>query len=64
MDNFQQIISFFGAGMIIAVSAAAVLDLLRRRGRSMFTSINVFADTVITVLFLSFFIYAIYKAIF
>ena len=60
MDNFQQIISFFGAGMIIA----AVLDLVKRRGRSMFTSINVFADTVITVLFLSFFIYAIYTAIF
>ena len=52
MYDFEQLITYFGAGMIIAVAGASLLDLIRRRGRSIFTSLNVFVDTVVTMLVL------------
>ena len=64
MYNFEQLITYFGAGMIIAVASASLLDLIRRRGRSIFTSLNVFVDTIVTILFISFFMFAVYTAIF
>ena len=64
MYNFEQLITYFGAGMIIAVAGASPLDLIRRRGRSIFTSLNVFVDTIVTILFISFFMFAVYTAIF
>ena len=64
MYDFELLITYFGAGMIIAVAGASLLDLIRRRGRSIFNSFNVFVDTIVTILFISFFIFAVYTAIF
>ena len=64
MYDFEQLITYFGVGMIIAVAGASLLDLIRRRGRSIFTSLNVFVDTIVTIIFISFFIFAVYTAIF
>ena len=64
MYDFEQLITYFGAGMIIAVAGASLLDLIRRRGRSIFTSLNVFVDTIVIILFISFFMFAVYTAIF
>ena len=64
MYDFEQLITYFGAGMIIAVAGTSLLDLIRRRGRSIFTSLNVFVDTIVTILFISFFMFAVYTAIF
>ena len=64
MYDFEQLITYFGAGMIIAVAGASLLDLIRRRGRSIFTSINVFVDTIVTIIFISFFMFSVYTAIF
>ena len=64
MYDFEQLITYFGAGMIIAVAGTSLLDLIRRRGRSIFTSLNVFVDNIVTILFISFFMFAVYTAIF
>ena len=64
MYDFEQLIAYFGAGMIIAVAGASLLDLIRRRGRSIFNSLSVFVDTIVTILFISFFMFAVYTAIF
>ena len=64
MYDFEQLITYFGAGMIIAVAGASLLDLIRRRGRSIFASISIFVDTIVTILFISFFMFAVYTAIF
>ena len=64
MYDFEQLISYFGAGMIIAVAGASLLDLIRRRGRSIFNSFSIFVDTIVTILFISFFMFAVYTAIF
>ena len=64
MYDFEQLITYFGAGMIIAVAGASLLDLIRRRGRTIFTSLNIFVDTIVTIIFISFFMFAVYTAIF
>ena len=64
MYDFEQLITYFGAGMIIAVAAASLLDLIRKRGRSIFNSLSVFVDTIVTILFISFFMFTVYTAIF
>lgn len=64
MYDFEQLITYFGGGMIIVVAGASLLDLIRKRGRSIFNSLSVFVDTIVTILFISFFMFTVYTAIF
>tara|TARA_A100001015_G_scaffold306399_1_gene400616 strand:+ start:544 stop:738 length:195 start_codon:yes stop_codon:yes gene_type:complete len=64
MYDFEQLITYFGGAMIIAVAGASLLDLIRKRGRSIFNSLSVFVDTIVTILFISFFMFTVYTAIF